>query len=479
MGRSDNITVNVQQPPCFAIIGHPNEGKSSVLSTLAEDDSVRVSPIPGETTHCQAFPVVIDGREVIRFIDTPGFQNPRQTLSWMQSYQGPENLLVPAFLTSHTDNPEFQDDCQLLQPVAEGAGIIFVVDGSRPVRNVDRAEMEILRLTGAPRMAVINNKEDDADFIADWQNAFRKHFNAIRIFNSCRANYIERIALLESLKSIDQQLEPLLQEVISAFKQDWALRTERSAQLIVDLLCEVFLHKDAMTVQDSHSEEELHARLLERYQHHISATEQRTHAAMRKLFKHNIFNVALPQHSILKEDLFSKKTWEFLGLNKSQLITAGALSGAVVGGSIDAMIGGASFGIGAAIGGVMGAAGTAFKGKQLIDQVKLFGLKVGGEQLQIGPPSNSQLMFILLDRSLLFYRHIINWAHGRRDYEEYQSLDPDKIQQGYTSRWNSQERHCAIELFKAITKEDEQKIITSSNNLRAFLIKQLSLISRH
>ena len=26
--------------PVFAIIGHPNEGKSSVLSTLAEDDSV-------------------------------------------------------------------------------------------------------------------------------------------------------------------------------------------------------------------------------------------------------------------------------------------------------------------------------------------------------------------------------------------------------------------------------------------------------
>ena len=35
--------------PEFAIIGHSNEGKSSVLSTLAEDDSVRVSPIPGET----------------------------------------------------------------------------------------------------------------------------------------------------------------------------------------------------------------------------------------------------------------------------------------------------------------------------------------------------------------------------------------------------------------------------------------------
>ncbi|MCI5191117.1 MAG: hypothetical protein D3905_15290, partial [Candidatus Electrothrix sp. AS4_5] len=58
--------------PEFAIVGHPNEGKSSVLSTLSEDDSVRISPMPGETRECRSFPVIIDNKEVIRFIDTPG-----------------------------------------------------------------------------------------------------------------------------------------------------------------------------------------------------------------------------------------------------------------------------------------------------------------------------------------------------------------------------------------------------------------------
>jgi len=67
--------------PEFAILGHPNEGKSSVLSTLAEDDSVRVSATPGETTKCRTFPVVIDGKEVLKFTDTPGFQNPGRVLS--------------------------------------------------------------------------------------------------------------------------------------------------------------------------------------------------------------------------------------------------------------------------------------------------------------------------------------------------------------------------------------------------------------
>ena len=120
----------------FAIIGHPNEGKSSVLSTLAEDDSVRVSAIPGETVICQSFPVRIDGREIIRFVDTPGFQNPRQTLAWLQDYDGPEEDLIPAFIAAHEDDPDFHDDCELLRPVVEGAGVIFVVDGSRPLRQV-------------------------------------------------------------------------------------------------------------------------------------------------------------------------------------------------------------------------------------------------------------------------------------------------------------------------------------------------------
>ena len=84
-----------------------------------------------------------------------------------------------------------------------GAGIIYVVDGSRPVRNVDREEMEILRLTGRPRMAIINCKDDDFTHLDSWKNEFRRSFNTNRVFNAHRATYAERILLLEALKSID------------------------------------------------------------------------------------------------------------------------------------------------------------------------------------------------------------------------------------------------------------------------------------
>lgn len=321
--------------PEFAVVGHPNEGKSSVLSTLAEDDSVRVSPFPGETKECQSFPVRIDGREIIRFVDTPGFQNPQKTLRWLQEYQGDETLLLHSFVEAHRDNPDYHDDCSLLAPLIKGAGIIFVVDGSRPLRNMDKAEMEILRLTGCPRMAIINCKDSETTWLPKWQQEFRKHFNAIRLFDSCKATYQERISLLESLKSIDQDLQPILDTVVQAFVTDWENRNKQVAEYITSFLEKSLRYSRSLRVSSSEDESSQKERLRHEYETFLRKGEQKCQQRIRALYKHNIFNVELPAHSILQEDLFSDKTWELLGLTSSQLIVAGAVGGAVVGAGVD------------------------------------------------------------------------------------------------------------------------------------------------
>ncbi len=453
----------------FAIIGHPNEGKSSVLSTLAEDDSVRVSAIPGETVICQSFPVRIDGREIIRFVDTPGFQNPRQTLAWLQDYDGPEEEMIPAFIGAHEDDPDFHDDCELLRPVVEGAGVIFVVDGSRPLRQVDRAEMEILRLSGAPRMAIINSKEDDSEYLTKWQSEFRKHFNAVRVFNSCRANYRQRIELLESLKSIDQQLEPVLRQVVEAFQEDWEIRSQRTAMILTDCFYDILSYRKAVsctTEGEDRKRRELHSEYLG----YVSEREREAQQDIRGLFKHNIFNLELPPQSILEADLFSDRTWKFLGLSDRQVILAGALGGAALGVGIDAATVGTSFGLFSAIGGLLGAGATALKGKDLLSGMRLLGMKMGGEELQVGPVNNIQLLYILLDRGLLFYSHVINWAHGRRDYGQMRGLllQPG-TKAGFTSRWSREERAVCDRFFRAIHKGHESELEECSLALQDLL----------
>lgn len=465
--------------PIFAVVGHPNEGKSSVLSTLAEDDSVRISPVPGETIECRDFPVIIDGKEIIRFIDTPGFQNPRNTLLWMQNYKGVETNLVQEFIRTHENDPAYRDDCELLKPLLGEAGIIFVIDGSRPLRNVDRAEMEILRMIGRPRMAIINNKEDDTAYLDQWQNEFRKHFNSIRIFNSNRATYGERIALLESLKSIDQDMQGALEVVISAFQQDWEARNQRTADVLVTMLTEILAYQRSVPCPDETNEVVLREKLLEKYDRFVTREEQKTYQQIRSFYKHNIFNYDLPEHSILQEDLFSERTWQFLGLSRSQLVLAGALSGAAIGAGVDVAHAGLTFGVFSALGGVLGAAGTALKGQEFFSGARLLGVKLDHHKLQVGPVKNIQFLYILLDRSLIFYSHIINWAHGRRDYAQNMST-PEKpgMKQGYTTDWDRTARQTCEAFLRGLQEDDAVQREETGVALKSLLTDCLASISR-
>jgi hypothetical protein len=465
--------------PEFAIVGHPNEGKSSVLSTLSEDDSVRVSPTPGETTECRTFPVLIDGEEIIRFIDTPGFQNPRQTLAWMRAYEGDDRKMLTAFINSHADDPSFHDDCALLKPLDQGAGLIFVVDGSRPLRNIDRAEMEILRLTGRPRMAIINCKEEDSGYLEDWQHEFRKHFNSIRLFNANKATYGQRIALLESLKAIDQNQQDAIDRVIQAFVRDWQSRNARTSALIVTMLSDCLSYRKEIACPPGADEERLKNKLHSGYTDFVTRQERKTHQQIRQLFKHNIFNLQLPKQSILQQDLFSEKTWQFLGLTSQQLIVAGAVSGAALAAGIDVVAGGASLGMFAALGGAIGAAAAALKGKDLLTGTKLLGMKLDQQQLQVGPVTNVQLLYILLDRALLYYSHIIHWAHGRRDYPDSgrKSETEEGVKQGYTAGWSKSDRKICEQFFKALQEEDSLQREQAEEKLTELVQTKLEQIS--
>ncbi|SLM28571.1 FusA1 (modular protein) [Desulfamplus magnetovallimortis] len=465
----DKLQTDQEKIPVFAIIGHPNEGKSSVVSTLAEDDSVRIGPIPGETIFCQSFPVTIDGKEIITFVDTPGFQNPRETLAWMQKYNGPDELLLHNFIKEHQNNPDFRDECELLTPVARGAGIIYVVDGSRPLRTSDRIEMEILRLTARPRMSIINCKEDDTAWLEQWKTEFRRHFNSIRIFNAHKATWAERIDLLESLKGVDQDWQPALNCVIDAFRNDWSARNTLTASMAVRMLEEIMSLSVTGTISGNQKFEDLKATLEERFRKEVEVLEKRTHYKIRKLYRHNIFNCELPENSILNEDLFSEKTWQFLGLSPRETALAAGAAGGAVGVVLDVAAAGLTFGVFSTIGGILGAGYAMLKGKQMAE-ISFKGVPLGRDKLQIGPLCNLNFMYILLDRLLIFHGSVINWAHARREVTEnlFNEIS-EHLREGVTVKWSNSSKEVCQLFFKSIcgkTKGNEKDNVKNLHNNR-------------
>ncbi len=464
--------------PEFAIVGHPNEGKSAVVSTLSEDDSVKVSSYPGETVECQTFPVVIDGQEIIRFIDTPGFQNPRKTLAWMKNYQEADDGILHSYFETHAEKQDFRDDVTLLEPINRGAGIIYVVDGSRPVRKMDLAEMEILRLTGRPRMAIINCKEDETVYLEEWKREFRKSFNAIRIFNANKAVYAERIKLLKNLKGIDQDWGEVIDTVISAFEKDWKQRNSQTAEIICDLLEECLEYSITKDYTKKSNEKTLKHGMEKEYNRGIEKIEKRAHQKIRKLFKHNIFNFSLPACSILSCDLFSKRTSQVLGMTQKQLVTLAAMTGGTVGAALDLAAAGLTFGILTAAGGLLCAGWTALGGGKRLIRAKVMGLNLGGYQIQIGPMDNIPFIYILVDRALIFYSYIINWTHGRRDYSSVESFTKGAAKAGFTAEWDNKKRGDFQRFYSSICSNDSLKKDSDRNLLKEMFCEILQNISQ-
>ena len=118
------------EAPRFVVVGHPNKGKSSIVATLAEDDAVAISALPGTTPEARRYPLRVDGEVIYELVDTPGFQRPREVLAWLKRHHPSAHERresVAAFVAAHRDQPRFHDECTLLGPALASAGVLYVV----------------------------------------------------------------------------------------------------------------------------------------------------------------------------------------------------------------------------------------------------------------------------------------------------------------------------------------------------------------
>jgi small GTP-binding protein len=464
--------------PRLAIMGHPNAGKSSVVATLTENDQVAIDKRAGTTTESDVYPVVIDGETVIEFIDTPGFQNPNAILEWFQANEGQRDL-ARAFVAAHRTNPLFAHDCALLEPVAEGAGIILVVDGSKRIKEKDRVEIELLRLTARPRMAILNNLTNQHRYMSQWQDALNLAFNSVREFNAHRATYSERIKLLNALKSIDQRWERLVEGAVEAFVRDWERRTELAAATIVELLRSALAYRVSKTVNDNKiifksGRERVKAEVTAEFEDGLRQLEVAAQAHLRAHFRHNVKTFAAD--SVLSQDLLSEEVGQALGLSRRQLALVGMAAGAASGVTLDLATAGHSLGtgafLGAAAGGVLGMVGGKALAKFDIERAP------GTHRFTIGPVSNPRFPFVLLDRSILYSARAMNWAHGRQAADEdAPDRVPDKtiVKQGFTEEFTGAQQRELARFFAAARRGRESEQIESCRKIVKDVLRGVAL----
>lgn len=418
---------NASGVPAFAVLGHPNKGKSSLVASLAQDERVRIAPDPGTTTTAVRYPLRVDGEVLYELVDTPGFQRARGALAWLQeearrsgATAADRPALVERFCTEPGHREKFPDEVALLEPVVAGAGVLYVVDGSVPFSSDYEAEMEILRWTGRPSLAVIN-PIGEPRYVTEWENALGQFFRVVRVLDAVHAGFEHRLDMLRAFGELDARWRPALQRAVAALEADRARKLREAANEVAQLLAAAAALSVDERIPTDANPEDYRERLEERYRAALRILEHDAHRNVEAIYDFNDLEhtgetdaAGDALNALLDEDLFSERTWLAFGMRTRDLVTAGGAAGAATGGAIDVATGGASLLAGAALGGLIGGA-LGFFGAGRLAQLEILKQPLGGRLLRYGPTRSPNLCAVLLGRARLHHAVVSGRAHARRD----------------------------------------------------------------
>lgn len=408
-----------QTHPTFAIVGHPNKGKSSIVATLAEDESVAISADPGTTRVSRSFRMRIDDQVLYELFDTPGFQRPRAVLEWLRAHERGADArpdVVREFIVAHANEERYRNEVELLRPILAGAGVLYVVDGAHPYGAEYEPEMEVLRWTGQPRMALIN-MIGAGDYVEEWRRALNQYFSIVRVFDAQRADFSKRLELLRAFRELgesDDRLGAALERAVSALQADRKARRRRAAEEITDMMIDVLSWRETSLAPEGVDQAQLVKASTERLMVRVRKREQAARRLVQDLYHHGAIQTQEQALDVLAEDLFSERSFVIFGLSTKQLAMTGAATGAVAGGVIDVAAGGASLLLGAGLGALIGGFGAVF-GASRLAKVQVLGAPMGGMQLQVGPITTPNFPWVMLGRALLHHRLIAERNHARRE----------------------------------------------------------------
>ncbi len=400
--------------PVFAVVGHPNKGKSSIVATLAQDDSVAISAQSGTTQVSEAL-TLVQGDARYSLVDTPGFQRPTGVLAWLRAHA--ENAeqrqsAVAAFVENKDCQEKFPDEVELLTPIVNGAAILYVVDGSRPYGPEYETEMEILRWTGQPSMALINPIENESH-IDSWTRALSQYFKVVKVFNPLQADFEKQLAILETFSHLREEWEPALTKLISGARQNRSDQQEKSITLVADLLTELCGYQISQKVLQKEQALALKPAVERQYYGNIKKTELEALESLKRIYAYRNLDSHIADLSF-DDDLFDTEKWIIWGLNQKQLAIAATVAGATAGALVDAGLAGQTFMLGAIGGGII-AGGSAWFGADKISDFKIKGLPIGGFELRQGPIENRNFPYVILGRYLSMVQALRHRNHARQD----------------------------------------------------------------
>lgn len=418
--------MNSARMPHLCVVGHPNKGKSSIVSTLVENDSVEIGPESGTTDRASTFDFVIDGERLLSLTDTPGFQRARQVLDWLEREKvvpAERPARVRAFVRQPEHQQRFPDEVALLGPIMAGAGILYVVDGAQPVSPADEAEMEILRWTGQPRMALINPMGAQ-DFQEQWQSTLGQFFQWVRVFNPLTASLPARETLLRAVGELAPGWRAPIADLCQRLRQRERDRLHDLSHALAHYWCEQVAARIRLSLMDTALRdgkligESPQKRAEGKLRALLDDKEKQFFQQLCIAWGHTSTEIAEANHpqsqwQLEGNQLMNTETWYLWGLKQHELLMVSGGAGAATGLLVDAGLGGTSLLLGALSGGVLGSASGWWASRQMIGK-RIGWLPLTREKEFIGPVRHPNFPLVVMARALTFTQQLWLRPHAER-----------------------------------------------------------------
>lgn len=413
----------------LVVVGRANTGKSTLVATLTEDRSIRISDVPGTTTEARRLVVYANGQPVLAVIDTPGFEDAVGALKVLQSLSksvADRADAVRQFVELAEREDTFVSERRLLKPVLDGGAILYVADAAYPWRKNFEAELEILRWTGQPRAGLVN-RTGEGDFSEDWRNALDQYFSIVRSISARDSSWEARLELLKDISSLRAEWRAPILGVVQQLEAQWYRRRQDTARTIASMMYAALTHtrKERVVRPDDLQADQF--RLEQAFADDLRRIEEKSRHDVESIYGFRELrrrDGAAMEAPRLDHDLFSKEVWDASGLSLGQLATAGAAGGALSGLLVDGMTGGATFGGGAVIGGLIGLGGALVVGRDQFAKatIERAGLSVpdalrrradADRTIVVGPHKGPNFPWILLVRALGHWYAVEQRTHAQ------------------------------------------------------------------
>ncbi|MBT9490944.1 MAG: GTPase/DUF3482 domain-containing protein [Paucibacter sp.] len=350
-------------PITLALVGHTNAGKTSLLRTLTRRaDFGAVSNRPGTTRHVEALALRIDGRDALRFLDTPGLEDAPALLDYIQQMDAglSREQRLQAFLRGPAAQAEFEQEAKVLRCLLDADAALLVIDARESPLPKFASEIEVLMLCARPLMPVLNFVTHAESQEPAWRRLLADHgLHALVRFDAVAPFVGAEQHLYADLGTLLPERRAALLAVGEHLQREAQSRRTASLRLIADLV----LNLAALRVpirKASLADPAQRAAHIQAFQAQVA---ERSRLGVDQLLGLHGFAVGSAEAAELSglsgrwaSELFNPELLKAAG----KRLGAGAAIGAALGLGLDVALAGLSLGAAASVGAALG--GVASQG---------------------------------------------------------------------------------------------------------------------